>query len=257
MGLFEKTFDNAADDYEQSRPDYPDALYSDIFRYLPVGPGSRVLEIGMGTGKASGPFLGKGCCFVGLEPGKALAAVARRRLQNKPSALLRCERFQDYEALPDSFDLIYAATAFHWIPEEYGYPRVLALLKTGGAFARFAYHAGPDQSRPELARQMNMLYREIMWYTDAPAPFGAAQAQSLAQLAEKYGFTDAEYHLYQFTKDFTADGYMALLRTYPDHMNLEERSRKALFDGIHTAIRQHGGTITVHYTADLELARKP
>ena len=50
---------------------------------------------------------------------------------------------------------------------------------------------------------------------------------------------------------------MALLRTYPDHMSLEEDSRGKLFDGIHSAITQNGGTITVYYTMDLELAEKP
>lgn len=257
MALFETTFNNAAADYEQSRPDYPGALFGDVFRYQPVGPDSRVLEIGLGTGKASEPFISRGCCFVGLEPGEALAAVANSRLRGRPGVLLRGERFQDYVSAPGAFDLIYAATAFHWISEEYGYPRVFELLKSGGAFARFAYHAGPDRSRPGLAEQISALYRTAMRCAGDPAPFGEAQAQNLARLAEKYGFVDTEFHLYSFTKDFTADRYMALLRTYPDHMRLEEDVRKTLFDGIYAAIRRHGGTITVYYTADLELARKP
>ena len=44
---------------------------------------------------------------------------------------------------------------------------------------------------------------------------------------------------------------------YPDHMKLEESNRHALFNGIHQAILRNGGVITVYYTMDLELARKP
>lgn len=52
--------------------------------------------------------------------------------------------------LDNSFDLVYAVTAFHWIPEEYGYRCVYNLLKSGGVFARFTYHAGTDKGRRGL-----------------------------------------------------------------------------------------------------------
>ena len=82
-------------------------------------------------------------------------------------------------------------------------------------------------------------------------------AQRIALLADKYGFADIRCSLYHTTKDFTADEYMELLRTYPDHMALEAEKREKLFSGIHAAIQKHGGIITVYYTMDLELARKP
>ena len=81
-------------------------------------------------------------------------------------------------------------------------------------------------------------------------------AKALAKLAEKYGFTDTEYKLYSWKKDFSADEYMRLLKTYPDHMRLEDEKRKGLFEGIYQAIQKHGGVITVYYTMDMQLARK-
>ena len=50
---------------------------------------------------------------------------------------------------------------------------------------------------------------------------------------------------------------MNILRTYPDHMRIDKADRKNLFEGIYSAINNHGGIMTVHYTMDLELARKP
>jgi hypothetical protein len=39
-------------------------------------------------------------------------------------------------------------------------------------------------------------------------------------------------------------------------MALEASTREKLFKGIHSAINNHGGVISVYYTMDLELARK-
>lgn len=98
-----------------------------------------------------------------------------------------------------------------------------------------------------------------MYLHEVPAPkeYSGPDAEKTARIAEKYGFTDTEYRLYHLTKDFTADEYMNLLRTYPNHMAMEEINRDKLFEGIHSAINNHGGIITVYYTVDLELARKP
>ena len=49
MSDFEKTFDNASVSYDRSRPDYPEKLYADIFKYKYIDHDSCALEIGIGT----------------------------------------------------------------------------------------------------------------------------------------------------------------------------------------------------------------
>ncbi len=257
MTEFERTFDSAAADYDKARPEYVKEIYDDILRYAPIYPDCDVMEIGLGTGKASRPMLDTQCRFVGLEPGKRLADIARNRYRGYENFTLFERTFQDHDAAERSFDLIFAATSFHWIPEEYGYDRVFRLLKPGGAFARFAYHAGPDRGRKTLTDEIQELYRKYMSASVPPAEFGLADAKNLAEKALKYGFTDIKYSLYHAAKDFTADEYMSLLRTYPDHMRLAASDRNKLFNGIHSAIVKHGGVMTVTYTMDLELARRP
>ncbi len=46
----EKTFDNAASDYEKTRPAYVSQIFQDILEYKSIGKESAVLEIGTGTG---------------------------------------------------------------------------------------------------------------------------------------------------------------------------------------------------------------
>lgn len=256
MGNFEKTFDSSALDYDKSRPVYVEEIYEDIFTYKQINQNSHVLEIGMGTGKAAQPFLDTHCCFVGIEPGENLAALAKEKFKKYANFSIYSQVLQDYTGADNSFDLVYAATAFHWIPEEYGYKRVYNLLKSGGVFARFAYHAGIDKGRGALTDEIQELYHKYMHQESNPVEFGETDAKRLADKALAYGFVDAKYMLYHTTKDFTADEYMSLLRTYPDHMKLESAAREKLFEGIFQAIVNNGGTMTVYYTMDLELARK-
>lgn len=254
---FERTFDNAAEDYDSIRPEYPRELYEDISAYLPITKESRVLEVGLGTGKAAGPVLDTGCGLTGIEPGGNLLALAKKRLQGYSNLSLIEKTLQDYGCPDNIFDLVYSATAFHWIPEDYGYKRVYSLLRPGGAFARFAYHAGPDKKRLEQSEEIHSFYEKYMGHKGRYRELTDGRVRELAELAGKYGFTDTQYHIYHMEKDFTANEYMKLLRTYRDHMVLDPASREGLFRGIYETIKKYGGVTTVYYTVDLELGRKP
>lgn len=257
MFPYEKTFDNTAEGYDRSRPEYPEELFRDIFCYKQVNETSNVLEIGVGTGKATQPILDTHCSFTGIEPGSNMAGLAKQKLKPYNDFSLFVQTFQEYVNVPAAFDLIYSATAFHWIEEEYGYKRVFELLKSGGAFARFSYHATPDKKRPQLTQAIQRYYDSCMTQKGTPKDFDQKDASALANLASKYGFVNTAYKMYHLEKDFTADEYMELLYTYPNHMALKTNEREKLFHGIHSAIRQNGGIITVNYIVDLELATKP
>lgn len=257
MNDFERTFDNNAENYDHIRPDYKREIYDDIFSYKPINVYSTVLEVGMGTGKATQAFLDSSCNLIGIEPGENLIRIAIERYRNYANFAAVCSTLQDFDYPTEAFDLIYAATAFHWIPEEYGYKRVFQLLKSGGVFARFAYHACGDKTSTSLNKEINGLYAKYMNRNGNKKEFSEANAKNLTDIANRYGFKNTQYRLYETTKDFTADEYMKLLETYPDHMGLDEYDRKKLFSGIHSAITNHGNILTMHYIMDLELATKP
>ena len=107
-----------------------------------------------------------------------------------------------------------------------------------------------------MTDEIQELYRKYMNRESRPTEFSDADAKKLADKALAYGFVDVKHALYHTTKDFTADEYMSLLKTYPDHMKLASSVREKLFEGIYQAILNNGGTMTVYYTMDLELARK-
>lgn len=158
----ETMFNEAAAEYDRWRPAYPAELYTDIFAYQPIGKNSRVLEIGIGTGQATPPILKTGCRLTAVELGEQLAALSSKKFETHPNFEVNNIAFQDFSCADDTFDLVYSATAFHWIGEEIGYPKVLGMLKRGGTFARFANHPYRDKGNEQLHLAIQKVYAKYM-----------------------------------------------------------------------------------------------
>lgn len=231
--------------------------YDDLFKMIPLDETSRALEIGIGGGQATLPVLQTGCQVTAVEYGKNLAELCRKKFRDYPNFSVVNMKFEEFEGESGSYDLIYAASSFHWIPEEIGYPKVFALLKKGGVFARFANHPYKDKGREELCAEIQKLYVVYMPGVPADNEYTGEQAKKRAGLAEKYGFTEISYQLYHRTRTYTAEEYVALLNTYSDHITLGEDIRREFFAKIRETIRKYGGYITIYDTIDLQLARKP
>ena len=260
----EWTFNTVADTYEKIRPGYPEELYRAVFDYCPVGAGSSAAEVGIGGGQATQPVLETGCSVTAVEYGDQLAQVCRGKFSDYPGFSVITGKFED-AVLPDqSFDLVYSASAFHWIPEEIGYPKVFRILKPGGAFARFANHPFRAGDDPELFEAINRVYAEYYYtyYKDKKQPgkyneYSEEQAAARAKIAEKYGFTDIRHAMFRRTRTLSAWEYRLLIGTYSDHIAMEESVREKFFDAVAETVSRHGGFISILDTIDLQLARKP
>lgn len=251
------TFNTQAERYERMRPGYVPELYEEIFRHVPLDESSLAVEVGIGGGQATGPVLETGCRVIAVEYGDQLAEICRRKFRDYPNFSAVTCKFEDYPAEDDACDLVFSASAFHWIPEDIGYRKVYRMLRPGGVFARFANHPYKDKSRPGMHEALQEVYAVYMPTSLASGEYTEQQAAARAQIAAKYGFTDISHHLYRRTRDFTASQYVELLGTYSDHIAIEEKTRGKFFAEIEAAINRMGGVITIFDTIDLQLARKP
>lgn len=264
MGIIkglEWTFDTVATIYEKLRPGYNDELYKTLFDYIPVDKSSNVVEIGIGGGQATLPVLKTGCKLTAVEYGEQFSALCRDKFKDYLDFNVITNKFENVDFENDVYDLVYSASAFHWIPEEIGYKKVFAMLKKGGVFAHFANHPYRDKGNPALSAAIDEIYdtyynkyhnkkRELLTeYTEK-------QAADRAMISEKYGFTDIRYALFYRERVFKAKEYIELLGTYSDHIAIEETIRTKFFSAIENAINEYGGTITIYDTMDLQLARK-
>lgn len=250
------TFDTAAGLYDKFRPGYTDELYQKIFAWIPLNAESRAVEVGPGAGQATLPILHRGCRVTAVEYGENLSRLCREKFKDFPNFLVLTGKFEEVFLEKGAYDLVYSASAFHWIPEETGYAKAFSLLKSGGVFARFANRPARDPKNEALFEEIDKLY-QIYMPSSHPPQFTEEDAKALSLIPLRYGFSETFYALYHRTRTFSAQEYVSLLGTYSDHIALEEEKRRGLFEGIAQAIRRHGGTITLYDTIDLELARKP
>ena len=93
------TFAEDAERYDRARPGYPAAMYDDLVAMTGIGPGSRVLEIGCGTGQATVPLARLGCQIVAVELGAELAELARRNLAAFPDVEVVTAAFESWPPL--------------------------------------------------------------------------------------------------------------------------------------------------------------
>ena len=107
------TFDSAAALYQRARPEYPAALYELLLEVTGLRAPAQLLEVGCATGKATLPLARLGFRITALEPGPALAAAARANVAGCEVDVVDA-RFEDWEPDGAVFDLVFAATAWHW-----------------------------------------------------------------------------------------------------------------------------------------------
>ncbi len=258
----EWTFDLVAATYEKLRPGYPDELYQTLFDYMAIDRSSKAVEVGIGAGQATLPILQTGCTLTAVEYGKNFAKMCEKKFAEYKSFSVIHGKFEDVSFPASQYDLVYSASAFHWIPEDIGYSKVYDMLKPGGAFARFANHPYRDKGNLTLSEEIDKLY--LKYYCSyygkdlkAEKEYSEEQAIQRAQIAEKYGFVDLKHAMFHRTRTFSAKEYTALLGTYSDHIAMEEKIRTPFFAEIEEVINQYGGIMTIYDTIDLQLARKP
>ncbi|UOK65780.1 hypothetical protein MT997_16885 [Paenibacillus sp. OVF10] len=85
-----ETFSLVTNEYERYRPVYPSEMFDDIFTYLNLNKEDSILEIGCGTGQATGGLVSKDYTNITcIELGSNLAGASQR--------FHRCCRWNDRE----------------------------------------------------------------------------------------------------------------------------------------------------------------
>ncbi|MGW6458839.1 class I SAM-dependent methyltransferase [Streptomyces sp. NPDC055078] len=148
-----RSFDTAAAQYDAARPGYPIGLF-DVVQELTGRPlrGSRVVDVGAGTGIATRLLHARGARVVAVEPGPGMAGQLRSTL---PDVSL-VQGIGDALPLADGCaDLITYAQSWHWTDPRRSVPEALRVLRPGGALALWWNVADPDV--PWIAAQARRL----------------------------------------------------------------------------------------------------
>ncbi|PZW03878.1 Methyltransferase domain-containing protein [Micromonospora phaseoli] len=260
MGLA-TTFDTAAELYERARPGYPERLFADLADSTGLRTAqARVLEVGTGTGQATRGLLARGWCVVSLEPGRELAAVARRMLAGRGDVHVVVSPFERWAAGDqEPFDLVFAATSWHWLDPQVSYGRAAELLRPGGHLAIVATEHVSPPGGDEFFRQVERIYDEVGMGDGqgGPKPPEAIAAPDVAAIDESGFFAPPTVHRYVWSREYTAEEYLALLSTYSGHIAATPWQRRTLFTGIRDMIDSRpSATVRKHYLNMLQIARR-
>jgi len=261
-------FGSVAEQYDRHRPGYPDVLVDEVLAYTGVsafgGPqATTALEVGGGTGKATRLFAARGLDVTVLEPDPEMLAInhSRADLENL-DVNFQLSDFEHAEFEPHSFQLVYSATAWHWVTPELRYELAAQALRKGGALATF-WNRPAWQDTP-LRRAFDEAYASVAEAFDAvgagpmyPAPgVVVLQADELThELSGRSDFGDVQISTHRWTVPYGTAEYLALLGTHSDHILIGEAARERLFAGIAAAIEANGGAFEMTYEALLCLAR--
>ncbi len=253
------TFTEDAELYQRARPGYPEALFDDLQDIAGLPPAARVLEIGCGTGQATLPMATRGHRVTAVELGTAMAEAARRHLAGVGGVEVHTVAFEDWPLPTEPFDLVMAATAFHWIDPAVRWRKAASALRPGGSVAVFgnAHVAGGDEA---FFEQAQACYERFMPGTTPGVRLSRAddltdEHAAAAAASGLFAPPACRGYVWEITYDTAA--YLDVLRTYSGHRALDSEGRRRLLDCVADLIDcRYGGRICKAYLTQLMVARR-
>lgn len=252
-------FGRVAELYDRARPSYPAAAIDALLAYGGLGPGSRIVEVGAGTGKATVLLAARGLEVLALEPSAEMAAVARVNC-GRYAGVAIVESDLECWAPPERFSALVSVQAWHWIAPDVRYERAHEALADGGTLA--AVWSVPDWSRCAQRAQLSDAYRAAG--VALPADFPMHPDSDPLRLAGHWEaeidatalFAAPEVRVFEWRLAYTATEYLELLQTHQDHILLSASRRVRLLEHVARSIEDGGGTLRLPLQTHVCLARR-
>lgn len=252
-----RTFDAVVDHDDAIRPNYPAALFDELFAMMPDDP--TVIEVGPGTGQATRDLLARGARVHAIELGPALA---KRLRTNLPSDLLEITvgEFEAVDLPSGEADAVFAATAHHWISRPANVDRPADLLRPGGVMAIVDLVQVNDPADHGFFAAAQPIYDRYGQGT--PTGYHAPTRDSVdppiaAQTAAEWRFRDVSVRRYDWDQTDTTAQYRTLMRSYSATQAMEPGERVRMLDDIqHLVDSDFGGRVTRPLVVALTTARR-
>ncbi len=238
------SFNEAAEIYDAIRPSYPAAMFDVLFEMLPSNP--MVVEVGPGTGQATRDLLARGAAVHAIEIGPSMAAKLR---SNLPSERLRVSvgDFEQTAIATGSADVVFSATAYHWISPGAQADRPALILRPGGvvAIVDLIQVDSPDDVGFFTACQP-VYERYGQGHTLPPAPTRDAVDPAIRQILDDDDrFHDVTVRRWDWNQTYTARQYQQLMLSYSGTQMMNEPDRRRLVDDMAAFIDEHfAGSVT-------------
>jgi SAM-dependent methyltransferase len=244
--------------YNKLRPHYPEVLMHRVVEVANLSPNSKILEVGCGPGTATVGFAQLGGSMICLEPNPDFCQFARHNCEQYPNVEIQNISFEEWPLEAEKFDTVLAATSFHWIDPEIGYPKAANALRADGSL--ILLWNKELQPSYEVYQSLSEVYQvhapSLSRYEDR-----ATQEEilrELGQMAIASGkFKDLVSEQFECEITYSVNDYLLLLSTYSPYLKLEPQIRDSLFNGLREKIEQElGDNIQLSYLSAFHITQK-
>ncbi len=251
-----ETFDEVPQLYDRVRPTYPDALFADLERLSALPRSGRVLEVGCGTGQATRGLARLGHEVLCVELGEGLAALARERLADHPNVEIVAGAFEKWDPQGRTFDLVFAATSWHWLDPHRRYVLAAGVLAPSGALSVVTTHHVLPLGGDPFFVDIREVYNSI-GESDSSPPLPDEVQDQRDDIESSGVFSDVQVRRYLCEHSYSADEYLSLLDTYSGHRAMPDSERRVLYDAIRRRLdTRPDSMVRKHYLFVLHVARR-
>ena len=238
-------FSDRVADYVRTRPDYPEAVLAAL-QAAGVGPGSRVADIGSGTGIFSALLLRSGATVAAVEPNAEMRAAAEARLGREARFRSVAGSAEATGLAEGSVDLVTAAQAFHWFDREAARVEFQRILRVGGLVA-LVWNVRREASTPFLREYEALLRR---FGTD----YGKVNHRNIdpAQIRDFYG-GEVEVRSFPHAQAHDREGIRGRLLSSSYTPREGDPAREPMLEELDAIFERHAreGVVRIEYDTEL------
>ena len=255
-----RVFNEVPELYDRVRPTYPDELFADLVAITGMGSRSSVLEVGCGTGQATRSLAALGCSVTAVEPGAGMAALARERLAGLGNVEVENSTFEEWNDAGRRFDVLVAASSWHWVDPSVGWRRAHDVLRAGGWMALLGNVVVRRPGEPEVYAETADLHERFS--PGNPGWGHPPLEEEVRMTGEGWGLVEDPGGLfgptivrwYPTVQWFDGAGFADMLRTTSLYRPLGSDVREPLLDAIAERVRtQLGDRVARRYLSVLRV----
>jgi SAM-dependent methyltransferase len=242
-----RVFNEVSELYDRVRPGYPDELFADLVTVTGLAERSSVLEVGCGTGQATRSLAALGCSVTAIEPGADMAALARQRLASYGNVNIEMSTFEEWDDRGGRFDVLVAASAWHWVDPSIGWQRAHDMLYPGGWMALLGNVVVRRPGEPEVYAETADLHER---FSPGNPGWGHPPLEDDVRTTDEgWGLVDDPGGLfgptivrwYPTVQWFNGEDFADLLRSTSLYRRLDRTVREPLLDAVAERIRTRMG----------------
>ncbi len=247
-------FNQMSEYYDKYRPNYPDEIIKTIIDKANLCSGSKLLEIGCGSGKATEQFAHRDFEILAIDPGEDLISRAKSRFNDGNINFVN-SRFENYNFPNHYFDAIISAQAFHWLQRPKCYDLCADALNSKAWLMPFWNIELVGET--ELDFELYKIIERYDAYTSTMKKRDYEnRVESISNEIEQSGkFSKPKVIQVYWDKTYTAEEYLGFCMTGQFFVQNSDKDKRSCYDDLKELCNKYDGIKRI-YVCELYASQK-